>query len=165
MVSDGAVEVVGRGVGDSLDFKAWKLSDGIAYPKLVLSLQQGTNAGHSPSLGSATASETFFSSLIVSRSDARRGVTLPSTSAATSSSAVAALSNFWKFFNFRLWKMGPSVYVRQLWRAFAGSLYIRRYATTRSIGTYRLQTPSAVSVSAARSSRLRSFLSLDLSRA
>src|SRR5262245_4097031 len=55
-----------------------------------------------PSLGSATANDAFFSSLMDSRRLANRGVTFPSTTAATSSKAVAALSNFWKFFNFKL---------------------------------------------------------------
>ena len=40
-----------------------------------------------PSLGSATANETFFSSLIESSKPAKRGVTFPSTSAAVCSSA------------------------------------------------------------------------------
>ena len=57
-----------------------------------------------PSFASATARETFFSSLIDSNRLAKRGVTLPSTIEAASSRAVAALSNFWKFFNFILFK-------------------------------------------------------------
>ena len=55
-----------------------------------------------PSFGSATARETFFSSLIESSRDASLGVTLPSTRAATSSKAVAALSNFWNCLSFNL---------------------------------------------------------------
>lgn len=55
-----------------------------------------------PSLGSATAKEAFFSSFKVSRSFANRGETFPSTNAATSSRAVAALSNFSNCFNLRL---------------------------------------------------------------
>jgi hypothetical protein len=55
-----------------------------------------------PNLGSATANEAFFSSFKLSRSLASMGDTLPSTSAATSSRAVAALSNFSKCFNFKL---------------------------------------------------------------
>lgn len=55
-----------------------------------------------PSFGSATARDTFFSSLIESSKEASRGVTFPSIKAETSSNAVAALSNFWKSFNFKL---------------------------------------------------------------
>jgi hypothetical protein len=47
-----------------------------------------------PNFGSATAREAFFSSLSESRSFASVGETFPSTSAATSSSASAALLNF-----------------------------------------------------------------------
>ncbi len=60
------------------------------------------NVGAVPSFGSATARDTFFSSLMESSNDASRGVTFPSTRAETSSNAVAALSNFWKSFNFKL---------------------------------------------------------------
>jgi hypothetical protein len=49
-----------------------------------------------PSFGSATANDTFFSCLIESSKDDNLGVTLPSTSAAVCSRAVAALSNLWK---------------------------------------------------------------------
>ena len=60
---------------------------------------------HIPSFGSATAKETFFSSLISSRRLARRGETFPSTREATSSRAVAALSNFLKLFSLILYTL------------------------------------------------------------
>src|SRR5271155_1493019 len=60
-----------------------------------------------PSFGSATAKDAFFSSLIESNSFANMGVTFPSTRAATSSSAVAALSNFWKILSFNLQQRLP----------------------------------------------------------
>jgi len=96
--SDGAVDVLGGGIGDELDVEPRELADGIAFTRNVSRPVQITSTlagGVSvPSLGSATTSETFFSSLTESRRLARRGVTLPSMIAATSSRAVAALSNF-----------------------------------------------------------------------
>ena len=78
----------------------------MAFPINALSVEQAQNraiqSNRIPSFGSATANETFVSSLIESSNDANRGVTLPSTIAAVSSSALTALSNFWKFFNFNL---------------------------------------------------------------
>ena len=53
------------------------------------------------SLGSATASEAFFSSFIASRRDESCGVTLLSRSAADCSRDDAALSNFAKFLSRR----------------------------------------------------------------
>ena len=77
----------------------------IALPAILSAhrLQRSESPQLIPSLGSATANEAFFSSLMESSNDANRGVTLPSTNAETSSKAVAALSNFWKFFNFSLY--------------------------------------------------------------
>lgn len=56
-----------------------------------------------PNLGSATTREAFFSSLTEFNRFDNMGETLFSTIAVTSSSAVAALSNFANCFNFNLY--------------------------------------------------------------
>lgn len=55
-----------------------------------------------PSLGSATASEAFFSSFKVFNSVASEVETLPSVRLAASATATAAESNFWNCFSFSL---------------------------------------------------------------
>jgi hypothetical protein len=109
VLADGAVNVSGGGIGNGLNVKPGKLANGIAYAPNVnrefntdIVIDRNREEPDVPSLGSATARDTFFSSLIESSKLARRGVTFPSIMADTSSRAVVALSNFWKFFNFSL---------------------------------------------------------------
>ena len=106
MLANDTVDVGGRRGGNQLDGKTGELANGIAFYYASGQLQlKNTNRAiviHIPSFGSATAKDTFFSSLISSRRLDRRGETFPSTNEATSSRAVAALSNFWKLFSFNL---------------------------------------------------------------
>lgn len=92
-----------------------------------------------PNFGSATAREPFFSSLRESRSLASMGETFPSTRAATSSSAVAALSNFSKCFNLSL---QCKIKVRNRSQSFKNSiatqLYLQSIDTLCSFGFSRV---------------------------
>lgn len=116
-----------------------------------------------PSFGSATAKDAFFSSLIESNSFASIGVTFPSIRAATSSSAVAALSNFWKVLSFNLQRrLSISLKKYQFKVLFQVCNRELCWDVNR---TYILLIPSADSACAERSSFLRSFLSLALKSA
>ena len=93
MVSNGSVEVLCTGVRYELEGELWQLVNGIGYKDRQLGFPGCRPVLIVPSLGSATAKDTFFSSLIESSKPDNRGVTLPSTRAAVCSRAVAALSN------------------------------------------------------------------------
>ena len=102
MVSNGSVKVLSTGVRYELEGELCQLVDSIGCKNRQLGFPCSRPVLIVPSLGSATARDTFFSSLIESSKLDSRGVTLPSTRAAVCSRAVAALSNLWKSFNLRL---------------------------------------------------------------
>ena len=90
MVPDGSVKIGCGGVGYDIKRELGEFFDCVGFRN---SQQLGDKSSLKrqetvPSLGSATASDTFFSSLIESSSVASRGVILPSTNAAVCSNAV-----------------------------------------------------------------------------
>lgn len=86
MVANGSVKVVGRGIGDEIEGQLGELIDCIGC-FISSRVKQQDLGGCVPSLGSATASDAFFSSLIESKIPDNRGVTFPSTTAAVCSRA------------------------------------------------------------------------------
>ena len=87
MVTDSAIEIMRRRIGDEIEGELGQFIDSIgcaSKPSLILFIQRDL-----PSLGSATARDTFFSSLIESNNPDNRGVTFPSTRAAACSSAMS----------------------------------------------------------------------------
>lgn len=86
MISNRSVEAFSRSVGYELKVEPRQLVDGTGYYESQ-SLVASIDGRAIPSLGSATASEDFFSSLSESSRVVRRGVTFASTSAAVCSRA------------------------------------------------------------------------------
>ena len=96
MIPNGSVKIGCAGIGYQIEGELGKFIDCAGFymdQQLETSLQLGQEK-FLPSLGSATANDAFFSSLIESSSVANRGVTFPSTNAAVCSKAVLVSTRY-----------------------------------------------------------------------